>query len=263
MSEIAVNSFETFVLHRYEKKRGSKRNSGGIILYVRKEYVTKDMLIFTSKDDILWIKICKSVLGIDTDLYICLCYVIPDESSRQALNESNVFDRLLDSVLFIENKVDTNYNLLICGDINARTSNKPDFVTDDDSVHIDVLPDDYTPDTIMHRWSEDVGHVNNNGLLLLDFCKQTGLRIMNGRVGQDREIGRYTFVGNRGSSLVDYVLGSQEMFNLIKSFEVQEPNILSDHCIVNFSFEFGSCQNREVSQTILIASLKSIPGKTS
>ena len=103
LSEIAVNSFETFVLHRYEKNRGSKRNSGGIILYVRNEYVTKDMLIFTSKDDILWVKICKSVLGIDTDLYICLCYVIPDESSRQALNESNFFDRLLDSVIFIEN----------------------------------------------------------------------------------------------------------------------------------------------------------------
>ena len=96
----------------------------------------------------------------------------------------------------------------------------------------------------MHRWSEAVGHVNNNGLLLLDFCKQTGLRIMNGRVGQDREIGCYTFVGNRGSSLVDYVLGSQEMFNFIQSFEEQEPNILSDHCIVFFSFEFGSCQGQ-------------------
>ena len=67
---------------------------------------------------------------------------------------------------------------------------------------------------------------------------------MNGRVGQDREIGRYTFIGNRGSSLVDYVLGSQEMFNFIKSFEVQEPNILSDHCIVIFSFEFGSRQRQ-------------------
>ena len=97
----------------------------------------------------------------------------------------------------------------------------------------------------MHRQSEDVGHMNNSGLLLLDFCKQTGLRIMNGRVGQDREIGRYTFVGNRGSSLVDYVLGSQEMFNFVKSFEVQEPNILSDHCVVIFSLKFGSCMMQE------------------
>ena len=53
-------------------------------------------------------------------------------------------------------------------------------------------------------------------------------------VGNDSGIGRYTFVGHRGSSVVDYVLGSQEMFDFVKSFEVQEPNILSDHCLVNF-----------------------------
>ena len=29
------------------------------------------------------------------------------------------------------------------------------------------------------------------------------------------------------------------MFNLVTSFDVQEPNIFSDHCLVSFSFEFG------------------------
>ena len=32
----------------------------------------------------------------------------------------------------------------------------------------------------MSRYSEDIGHVNNNGLLLLDFCKQIGVRTLNG-----------------------------------------------------------------------------------
>ena len=64
----------------------------------------------------------------------------------------------------------------------------------------------------MPRYSETKGHVNNNGLLLLDFCKQTGVRIMNGRVRCDREIGKYTFVGSRGSSVVDYALSSQDVF---------------------------------------------------
>ena len=244
-SDILVDNFETFVLHRQERKSGSKRNSGGIILYVRDKFVSKDMLIFKSQDDILWIKITKSVLNLTNDLYICLCYVIPDESSRQALTENNIFDRLLDSVVFVENKADNNFHLLICGDFNGRSSINPDFVSDDDTAHIDVLPDEYSPDGYMHRYSEDIGHVNNNGLLLLELCKQTGVRIMNGRVGNDSGIGRYTFVGHRGSSVVDYVLGSQEMFDFVKSFEVQEPNILSDHCLVNFSFEFGSVQTQE------------------
>ncbi|MCW4345840.1 MAG: reverse transcriptase family protein [Candidatus Thiodiazotropha endolucinida] len=65
---------------------------------------------------------------------------------------------------------------------------------------------------------------------------------MNGRAGNDCGIGRYTFVGHRGSSVVDYVLASQEMFKFVRDFEVQEPNILSDHCLISFSFEFGFLQ---------------------
>ena len=53
-------------------------------------------------------------------------------------------------------------------------------------MHMSVLPDEYIPDNYLPRFSEDRGHVNNNGLLLLEFCKQTGLRIMIGRVGEDK-----------------------------------------------------------------------------
>ena len=49
-----------------------------------------------------------------------------------------------------------------------------------------------------------------------DFFKQTGLRIMNGRVGNDGGVGRFTFVGSRGRSLVDNVLPSQNMLQLVK-----------------------------------------------
>ena len=61
---------------------------------------------------------------------------------------------------------------------------------------------------------------------------------MNGRVGNDIGIGRYTFVGHRRCSVIDYGICSQNLFNFIKEFEVQEPNIMSDHCLINFSFEF-------------------------
>ena len=92
--------------------------------------------------------------------------------------ETNIFDRLLDSIVFIENKSQGNCNLLLCGDFNSRTSNCPDFVVDDGTMHMSVLLDDYISDTQMPRFSEDEGHINNNGILLLKLCKQTGLRIM-------------------------------------------------------------------------------------
>ena len=202
-SETSVDNFEAYVLNRNENKKNSKRNSGGIILYIRNKYVSKDNLIFTSQDDILWVKISSSTLSTENDLYICLCYVVPDSSSRQALLETNIFDRILESVVYIESKSQNDCNIIICGDFNGRCSNRPDFVLDDDSIHMNVLPDEYTPDRFMDRYSQDIGHVNNNGLLLLDLCKQTGVRIMNGRVGADRGVGKFTFVGSRGSSLVD------------------------------------------------------------
>lgn len=245
-SDIQVSNFEVFALHRTENKKNCKRNSGGIILYIRNKFVSKDTLVFKSHDDILWIKISSSVLSLSNDLYVCLCYVVPDDSSRQALIETNIFDRILDSFVCIEAKLQNGLeNIIICGDFNARSSTYTDFVTDDDSIHMNVLPEDYTPDNFMDRYSQDVGHVNNNGLLLLDLCKQTGLRILNGRVGEDKGVGKYTFVGNRGSSLVDYVLASQNLFDYVTSFKVHDPNILSDHCLLSFSFDF--CLVQEVS----------------
>ena len=53
-----------------------------------------------------------------------------------------------------------------------------------------VLPDQYISDKYMQRFSEDQGYVNINGLLLLEFCKQTGVRKMNGRVSKDEGVGR-------------------------------------------------------------------------
>ncbi|MCG8048238.1 MAG: reverse transcriptase family protein [Candidatus Thiodiazotropha endolucinida] len=236
-SNLTVSGFQVFALHRRERKKNSKRNSGGVLVYIRDKYVTKDTLVYSSDDDILWVKISNSVLSLQDDLYICLCYVTPDDSSRQSMVESNIFDRLLDSVLHVENKSQNKCNILICGDFNSRTSTNDDFVFDDDSNHMSVLPDEYISDKYMPRYSQDQGHVNNNGLLLLEFCKQTGVRIMNGRAGNDRGVGRYTFIGHRGCSLVDYVLASQELFNFVSEFEVQGPNVLSDHCLINFSLE--------------------------
>ena len=75
---------------------------------------------------------------------------------------------------------------------NSCTSNNPDFVVDDYSLQMDVLPDEYTPDVYTQRHSGDAGHVNNNGILLLDVCKQRGFHIMNGWIGTYYGVGRYT-----------------------------------------------------------------------
>ena len=86
------------------------------------------------------------ILSLNEDLYICLCYITPDESSRQSLIETNVFDSLLESVVYVENKTQNRCNILICGDFNSRTSVNPDSDTDNNSVHMSLLHDDYISD---------------------------------------------------------------------------------------------------------------------
>ena len=137
-------------------------------------------------------------------------------------------------MVHIQNITNNRCVFLICGDFNARCFNFTDFVEDDTAEHIHVLPDDYLVDTPMERVSEDKGY-NRYGSQMLDFCKETGLRIINGRVGKDRGIGKCTYVGSAGKSVVDYVIASQCLFSVIDTFEVSDPNILSDHCMVKFS----------------------------
>lgn len=79
-----------------------------------------------------------------------------------------------------------------------------------------------------------------NGRKLLEFCKLNGLRICNGRFGQDRGVGKYTYVGSTGSSVVDYVIISPALMECLSKFYIDDPNILSDHCAVYFSLTCSS-----------------------
>ena len=155
--------------------------------------------------------------------------------------ETNIFDRLLNSMVYIYNIAHDNAYLLMCGDYNSRTCNYPDFVVDDTTRHVQVLPDEYMVDfDVPPRASQDTVRPDSNGLLLLDLCRQTGMRILNGRVGNDAKVGKYTYIGSNGSSLIDYMLVSQELFNFVQSFHVQDPNILSDHCCLSLTLQFPS-----------------------
>ncbi len=61
--------------------------------------------------------------------------------------ESNIFDRILDTMVELDSNTNSKCRFLICGDFNARTATDADFVLDDTAEHISVLPDDYISDT--------------------------------------------------------------------------------------------------------------------
>ena len=145
------------------------------------------MLFMTDSDDLMWLRLEGRLFNSQEDIFICLSYNVPEGSSRPGLIDNiDIYDRIADHMVHIHNITNNRCSFLVCGDFNARTSNFPDYVKDDTSEHIHVLPDDYLVDTPLGRVSEDRGF-NRYGSHLLDFCKETGLRIVNGRVWKGLE----------------------------------------------------------------------------
>jgi len=141
-------------------------------------------LFLQSEDDILWLRLdgsYYSIILIDNDLFIGLCYVVPESSGRFNLQVHYVFDRLLNSVSLIYNYTDGHCNIKLSGDFNTRTSECSDSIDCDLDNDLLLLPDEHVFDISRPRCSQDKGHTNGNGTVLLDFCKLTGLCILNGR----------------------------------------------------------------------------------
>ena len=88
--------------------------------------------------------------------------------------------------------------------------------------------------SVGRRYSLDT-KIDSSGVKLLQICKDAGLRIINGRLGDDAGIGNFTFQSARGKSLIDYVLCTPSLFNLISNFCVHEISVFSDHAPLQFT----------------------------
>jgi len=75
---------------------------------------------------------------------------------------------------------------------------------------------------------------------LLDLCKMTGMRIVNGRYHSDADIGRYTcHTAMNGHSTVDYMLATTPHMDIVSNFVVEDMSGVSrDHCPLSFNLTF-------------------------
>ncbi|XP_052276939.1 uncharacterized protein LOC127876070 [Dreissena polymorpha] len=145
-------------------------------------------------------------------------------------------------MIYFEQEYGNDCTFIMCGDLNARVGIKPDYAVYENKHILDMLPDDYVMDDAIERNSQDKT-VNDYGKILLDFCISTGLRIVNGRCGTDKGIGKFTCVNTQGCSVVDYVLCKSDVLKLFKTFEIYDPNIVSDHCVISFSLNMHTLDN--------------------
>ena len=85
--------------------------------------------------------------------------------------------------------------IILGGDLDARTGSLPDFITEDNDDHIPLI-------------------LISRGRQPNELCIQMGLRILNGRFFGD-SLGQFTSYQNNGSSVIDYFIVSESLLNNI------------------------------------------------
>ena len=146
-------------------------------------------------------------------LLVCALYIPPEVS---VYSNRSSFTELEETRLHVNLE-----NVLIIGDLNARTGDSSDYIWD--TTALDNVLDDVGATELMKmyniqqdRRSQDVGK-NNFGHALIDCCVSQRLLIVNGRVGRNADLGK---LACKNASLVDYVIASPCVFSCICDFYI-------------------------------------------
>ena len=180
----------------------------------------------------------KKYFHIEDDIYVCGVYLWGEESPAYNIVNVDLFDIIQNDINYYQ----TIGNVYLTGDFNSRVGCKPDYIVND-CVNTYLDDDSYSPDVPLPRASLD-NTSNSYGNKLLDLCKATGMRIMNGRLGQGTDA--FTFISAKGMSVIDYVIAHESNFARVGQFTIDSSNEWSDHTPVYFSLLCNldkSCDN--------------------
>ena len=236
-NETPIAGYETCYFHRPKNVR-APHGSGGINVLI-KPNLRKAVKLFPSQNnDYVWLHLDKNLLGLKQKLYICIAYIPPPDSSYSQKLQYDILDQVENDI----RKLKTSGEILILGDLNARTGNSADYIQNDTSNYL-PLDDEYTLDiNISPRNSQDT-ITDERGKHLLELCIGSQLRILNGRTIGD-SCGYYTSHQYNGSSTVDYGISSSTMLRDIVYFKIH-PFIgtISDHCMTSLAIRTNRVTN--------------------
>ena len=234
-SDVDLDGYKRMTKLRILKK-GAKRASGGLEVYVREGLSDSVKEVVWDNEDGLCMQFNKQFFNWEKDLVLFFVYMIPSNSSRNDINiEEDCFDRLFNKLA----SVDKDSMKLVCGDFNARIgTNMECTLYDKDDARVDIVSefvtnedmffnvDDFKVNNMsIDRMNKDPV-VNGYGLKLLKLCNACDLAILNGRAGGDRFRGETTFCGRQGESTIDYVLVDNRVIYLIADFKISDPSKL-------------------------------------
>ena len=231
LSETKTNYYENFPFENFKAISMPIKNekykfggAHGLCIYVRDEVFDKIQILTdeTVTECMLWVKL--SIKSSTFSFYLGAVYV-PHEKSNYFKND--IFDNIIFDVATLKSKTDLPF--IILGDFNSRTGELDDFmeICPELKEYFELEIDDNAKELFqkyhipLKRKNED-RVVNKNGINLIDLCKATDLKIMNGRMGQDKNIGKFTCTTGMGNSSIDYALISPKIIPIVEDFIVDD-----------------------------------------
>ena len=195
-----------FVFHSPAVKLSHQgRRSGGVVTIVKKSCMNTVSQLPCTYDNMTVLRLCSITTG---ELILISVYIPPVDSQYYKGKELKCNLVLLEEVLSEIQEAYPNANIIICGDLNARTSqwnlHTSDCDYDDDQDQLGLQDYCYCPNTVYYRQSED-NVTNQFGNILIELCKVYHICILNGSNVKDKK-GKLTYVSQHGESTIDYCL---------------------------------------------------------
>ena len=244
--------FKAFVKKKPAKTSKNYHYGGihGICVLLNKRFDLTNCSILTNtvSECILWLR-----LKIQSFEFILGAVYIPCNGT---FFFDEIWEQIYDDVGYLKQ---FELPFLIAGDENAHTGTLIDYIENDpfvaDFTGCIVLNEEEGPMEIFksnphctaHRYNQEKINVNSTGRKVLSFCITENFKIVNGRFGSDKFLGRATcFKGQ--PSVTDQALACDEMFKRITDFHVDlfDPNMSDYHA--PFSITFEICDKTQVSE---------------
>lgn len=206
------------------------RRSGGVVVLVKKDISKLVYHVETEYDHILCLKLSKTLLNTEGDIIFMAAYVPPTTSPYYNTKQTKCHIDELECCLLDMFEKHGDLQVILCGDLNARTGQYQSNVCPVDEMDsADKRCDPY----VCTRSSEDKV-ANQFGWELLSLCTSFSMHILNGNCTPDLSE-HFTYVSVHGNSVIDYFVVSDELSSRSKRLAVDE-RVESSHMPLWFTF---------------------------
>ena len=128
-----VSNIGDFICHNVlrNKSLNAKRHSGGLSILVNKN-IKSGVSIIKKDPRKIWIKLSRFYFSLPYDIFICGVYFPPIDSKY--MNDGDAFGDLENDIITFSDLGE----IIILGDLNARTGTLSDFIVNDDMLHVPI-----------------------------------------------------------------------------------------------------------------------------